>query len=300
MTDARNTKEDPMAIPFNAPGGWLEELLNEDWAWRVIADLQMRGEYDWDFADVLDIIPPINNGPQAILDWRMRTTGDEFDRRFKNRLNGIENQTHIVDLARLVHGIRTTEMEQRVPAEHDMAVNAYLRGGLMPTNPLDLMGNQIERLVDVMDSVMSPHERHEIVFRGVDMTKFPETEGGFDQSYKEYHASLPRITLAEGDQFENAMFASTSTIMNLPANFCSIDLDFANSTILQIEITPQVKTLVCNPRQNEIVIERNAVFEVMEVWHHGLHIDGRELKQFAIVRAHPPGTTLAGRSHRLL
>ena len=290
-------KESAMNIPFNAPGGELEELLHENWAWHVIGELQMRGEYDWDFTDVLDVIPPINNGPQAILDWRMRTTEDEFDKRLRNHVNGIESPTHIVDIARRVHSIRTAYMEPRVPAEHKLKIKAYLAGVLMPTNPVELTEKARDLVVDTMDSVMSPHGRHEIVFRGVDMTKFPKAKEEFDGDYKDYHATLPRITLAAGDQFENEMFASASTIMNLPANFCSIERDFANSTILQIEITPQVKTLVCNPNQCEIVIERNAVFETLEVWTQDLHIDERKLNQFATLRAHPPGTKLSGRSH---
>ena len=230
--------------------------------------------------------PPVNEGPQAILDW---ATSAE--------LNSTDYWDSVWEKHRERHDQRDDILQRDDMPE---GLKEYLAGSFMrhgdrgqaaPASDIELWAAQI-------DEVMKPHGKSETVFRGI--SHIPD---GSD-----------RNLMTAKTWYEDHHYVSTSTGMKTPWQFASNPIGLAklgvmsitevleasvNKTIMQIEITPNVKTVVCESSQSEIVIERNAVFEIQNVWQ-GLTMMHEPLYQYVQIRVHPPGTTPSGRSHGLL
>ena len=295
-------QEDTMPIPFNAPGGELEELLRGDFGKQILNDLHTHGHTRWGLQDLLGMVPPLNQGPQAILDWRMRRNKDEFYRRHSVNVQYADESDpdnfDIVDVANHIHDKYRKNIHWK---EHE-ALKAYLWGFMQRGLDTDeeLLPSQLLMFNYDMDRLMRPHGKSEIVFRGVRLLNYPvdwrhRVNSGQDEGVTAIRLRRNAWWHRNSEAWHrNSGFTSTSTIMNLPAWFAMPGFNDHNSTILEMEITPNVKTIVAGGSLSEIIIERNAEFEILKTYSSGLRIDSEPLAQYAKVRVHPPGTRRYG------
>ena len=218
------------------------------------------------------VIPP-KGGPQSVLDWCMQRNNAEH----QSRINDIEPGDSPPDYVSIASEVHASRDDYISVSEWSPGLQAYLAGAFMRggRGKFSVMSDKNAAITADVDSQMTPHNKREIVFRGLVMVTH-RNDGT--------HRTVD-VTLKAGDHFIEPHFTSTSTILDVPARFCMNDLgDIVNSTILEIEISPDVKTIVCGQWQNEIVIERNVVYEVLEVQHGGLTLRGKPLQQYAKLR----------------
>ena len=218
---------------------------------------------------------PTDAGPQSLLDW---VTNAELN---DDNLNGIAWSS-----MRKRHGQRGDLLLYDDMPE---GLVKYIEGEFMryADKAVAHSANEKDLWIKQIDSVMTAHGKSEMVFRGI--SHIPDgTDGNL---------------FTAGTWYTDPHYVSTSSSMEIPMFFASTPIGLVKTgagglgqalnmeidkTIMQIEITPNVKTIACEGEMCEIIIEHGAVFEIQRVWQ-GLHMMHAPLYQFVQMRVHPPG-----------
>ena len=243
-------KEDAMTIPFNAPGGELEELLRGDFGKTVMRAVHEEDEHGYAFAVeilVSSILSPINADGDRALRWLLQ--------------DGMRNAQY----REAAHAAREdyTRPTKFNGLGHWAYDNHRLRRQSRGYNPT---GERKETIAQ-LDRTMSLHEKHEVVWRGVNV---PTQEYRKGQILDEHH------------------FTAASTSLSTAAEFAAInDNRGTYDTIFEIWIPPDVKTAVFNVGEQEVIIERFACYKVLSV-DGPSSLNGTSMKQYIKLQAMPP------------
>ena len=246
-----------MTVPYNAPGGQLEQMLLSN---------QFEDDFDKVREEVDGLRPmsadglirhfvgPIGAEPNAILNWQ--------------NLYGLIDSRYEKEL----HKMRDDRITKMNDGMHHWVNGAMMQrwdknGGYETKDELGIYKIKTEDIVRDMDNAMTPHNKTEVVWRGIRKNK-------------------PQFTI--GEVLDEQRFTATSTSFGVAVTFAEILHERGLDTILEIWIPPNVKTAVCNTYEQEVVIERMAKFEVMGIWQSDLKVGSRDLYQYVRLQALPP------------
>ena len=274
---AHESRSNPKGVPamteiYNSHEGELGRQLQ-----RAIEDAKAK-VYNGEPSDITAaedaelaylLIPTIGEGPQAMLDW-----AEWFN--YEMDIDNLHAYVAVIE----THPKRSDFIAQ---AQWSEGLRIYNKGDLKMSRRTDMeqySKRKVRKFLADIDAQMTTHNKREIVFRGLSM----------DMRSNGRTKTVP-LNLQPGDWFTTSHFSSASTVILEPSWFSMTWAgDHVNSTMLEIEIEPNVKTIVYNEAMQEIIIERGAKFEVLESHRGNLHVNGEELKQYTRVRAHPPNT----------